>query len=126
MRQNGYGDATNTHIKFAKKTPEKAKKPGSKQKAAATGAVWKLIFSSPAIDVWLEGDPSDDCSMDDFGDLVEHFSDGGERDEIHKTQKGAIEAAWKFVQGCIESDVNEGEFRREPSDEGTWFMKAYI
>ena len=99
MRQNGYGDATNTHIKFAKKTPEKAKKPGSKQKAAATGAVWKLIFSSPAIHVWLEGDPFDDCSMDDFGDFVEHFSNGGERDEIHKTQKGLIEVGMEIRPG---------------------------
>lgn len=61
----------------------------------------------------LVRDPYDDGVMDDFGD----FGDFG--------VKGAIEAAWAFVQDCIDSDVDdvdEDEFRKEFAENATWVL----
>jgi hypothetical protein len=62
--------------------------------------------------------------MDDFGDLAEHFGcHEGKQVEIHKTSKGAIEAAWEFVQTCsVEAD--EVEFRKELADQAVLATNA--
>ena len=41
------------------------------QMSMEANEVWKLSFSSPAIESRVKGDPYDDCLMDDFGKLAE-------------------------------------------------------
>ncbi|CAE8622035.1 unnamed protein product [Polarella glacialis] len=111
---------TSQKVKLRKEPPQKVKQPRRKQ-TTTTGSVGKLTFSSPAIEDRLEGDPYDDSLMDEFGELAEHFGcHEGKKDEIHKTQKGAMEAAWEFVQACGCDDGSFAEFAKELAEDGTW------
>ena len=58
--------------------------------ASKDTVAWNLEVQSPAIKSRFESDPYDDCLMDDFGALAQHFGDGEEYDETHKSKKNAI------------------------------------
>mmetsp|Transcript_148177 Transcript_148177/g.283970 ORF Transcript_148177/g.283970 Transcript_148177/m.283970 type:complete len:147 (-) Transcript_148177:222-662(-) len=72
----------------ASATPKRAQKiPKHSRTSTARGAVWKLELRSPAIESRVQAYPYDDTLMCDFGDLAEYFYDGGQIDELHKSQK---------------------------------------
>ena len=85
-----------------------------------TNDVWKLSFSSPAIESRVQDDPYDDRLMGDFGILAELFYNGETQDQLHKSQQKAVEAAWSFARQCIDSDIDEDEFREELVKQGYW------
>ena len=51
---------------------------------------------------------------------AEHFYDGGKKDQLHKSKQTAIKAAWSFAKECIDSDIDEDEFREKLIDSGAW------
>ena len=63
--------------------------------------------------------------MDDFGTLAQHFYDGEKKDQLHKSKQKAIEAAWSFAKECIDSDIDEDEFREELVNSGAWCHEGH-
>ena len=107
MVKNGKIPANN--ILKAGKLEKKIQKKASAIKAKT---VFQLVISSPAIKGRFEADPYDDCLMEDFGDLADHFYDGSDVEEMHQKLESAVQKAWEFIsENLMDDDIDEKELR---------------
>ena len=88
------------------------KKIQKKASAIKAKTVFQLVISSPAIKGRFEADPYDDCLMEDFGDLADHFYDGSDVEEMHQKLESAVQKAWEFIsENLMDDDIDEKELR---------------